>query len=243
MVAMADEIEWGAQPVSAQAERGGWLGRLTAAPDEPAGPFRPARQRSKINYVALGLAIAGFLGILAGHYLPWVHFDLTQSVDPGTVAGGTEDLARTYDFSIGVVNSWEDIAYELSVLFSLALVATVLLAAASLRRALSGAALGMLAGQLAVLVGVSSAVYQGAGLGSAIQFSSEGDEMSVGAGFVIATVGCLLLAAAVIVNLREPRPARTNEVKAIADEPIDLVVTPLPGVTVDIRSESVQGSG
>jgi hypothetical protein len=239
---MADEIEWGTTPAAAAAvapvERRGWLGRLTGRAPERT----PAR--SRINPVALGLTIVAFVAVLAAQYLPWMHVDLQGTTDPGVVGvdqGSAEQGSRAYDFSIGVINSWQNVAYELGVVFCLALIATLLVTAGPVRRVLTATTLGLLAGQLTVLVGIGTAIDQGAVLGNAIQVSEVADDnIGVGTGFVLALAACVLLAAAAVVNLRTAHPARTKDRPAgaaAADEPLDLVVTPLPAETVDIRSE------
>jgi hypothetical protein len=232
---MADELEFGGTPRDAPAERQGLLGRLTATSPEPRAA---SRQRLQVNYVALGLAVAGFLAVLAAHYLPWIHVQVERETTSTTVDTTTGTTMQTFDVPIGVINSWESLAYEVAVMLALALVATAFVAPGTSRRVFGGAALGLLAAQTTVLVGISSALTDGPVLGAVILSNGtvDDDAFSIGSGFYLAVLACLLLAAGVVVLLRAPHPARIKE-RAAEDEPIDLVVTPLPGPTVDIRSE------
>jgi hypothetical protein len=222
-----DTIEWG----GAAPERRSWLGRLAA----------PPAARERLNYVALSGAIVGFVLVLAAEYLPWIHVDL-NGVDDGNTNPATSE--HIYDFPLGMVNTWQNMAYGLSVLLVLALIATLLVAAPPLRRLVAAAALGLLAGQASILVGLASSIEQGAGLGGAIEISSLPDNaVSVGPGFLVAVAALLVLAASVAVGVRSarsPRPQKTQNDPDAVDEPIDLVVTPLPAeppLTGDPRAD------
>jgi hypothetical protein len=230
---MADNtIEWG----DAQPERRGWLGRLTAEP-----PADAARVKQRLNYPALVLTVLGFLGLLAAQYLPWVHVDAGAGGIVGQDANNPASQ-RKYDISFSSIYTFSTLTYGIAALFVLAGAATILtVSAPALRRSLAAATLGLLGGQLAVLVGLAGGLTEGAGLGLPFDTSSlPKDAMSLGLGYLIAIVAIGLLAAAVLVGARGPQSRRTDRAaieSVTADEPIDLVVTPLPGETGNIRSE------
>jgi hypothetical protein len=99
----------------------------------------------------------------------------------------------------------------------------------------------LLGGQLAVLVSLAVGLGDGIGANVPIDTSSLPDgALSLGPGYLLAVAAVGLLVAAVIVSARSGRSRRTPERQAenaSVEEPIDLVVTPLPSETVDIRSE------
>jgi hypothetical protein len=228
-----DTIEWGdKQPV-----RRSWLARLTAEPppERAEGGQTP---RLRLNYPALVLTVLGFLAVLAGQYLPWVHANLTGAAS--TTDGDTTVTiaSRTTEFSFTAVYTLPALTYGLSVLLVLAGAATMLtLTSPALRRSFAAGTLGVLAGQLAVLVGLGAGLPEGAGFNIPIDPSNLPDNaITLGPGYLLSVAAVALLAAALIVGGRTVRSRRTPESKT-DDEPIDLVVTPLPGETVDIRSE------
>jgi hypothetical protein len=236
---MADDtIEWG----DSQPERRGWLGRLTAEP-----PADGATPKQRLNYPALVLTVLGFLGIVAALYLPWIHVDLGTGT---TVGQDTINQAarRTYDVRFSSIYTYSALAYGLGVLLVLAGAATVLtVSAPALRRSLAAATLGVLGGQLALLVGLAGAAPEGEGLNLPLDVSNlPAGAVSLGLGYLIAIAAIALLAASVLVAARGTQSRRTNRAaieSVTVDEPIDLVVTPLPGETVDIRSEHRQVGG
>src|SRR6185437_11677437 len=130
------------------------------------------------------------------------------------------------------------LTYGLSVLAILAGAATMLTVASPvLRRSFAAGTLGLLGGQLAVLVGLGAGMPDGAGFNIQVDPASLPDgAITLGPGYLLSVAAVGLLAAAVIVGGRTVRSRRTPE-KKTEDEPIDLVVTPLPGETVDIRSQ------
>lgn len=227
-----DTIEWGDK----RPERRGWFARLTADPPTER-PDGDERARTRLNYPALVLSVLGFLAILAGQYLPWLHVNLAAI---GGASGGdvVNTTSRTTDLTFTGVYTLPALTYGLSVLAVLAGTATLLtVTSPALRRSFAAATLGLLAGQLAVLVGLGAGLTEGAGFNLPIDPSNLPDDaVTLGPGYLVAVAAVGLLVAAVIVGGRTARSRRTTESKT-ADEPIDLVVTPLPGETVDIRSE------
>jgi hypothetical protein len=229
---MADDtIEWGDK----QPARRSWFARLTAEAPRDEGVESP---RTRLNYPALVLTVLGFLAVLAGQYLPWVHVNLaggTSTTDGDTTV---TIASRTTDFSLTAVYTLPALTYGLSVLVALAGAATILtLSSPALRRSFVAGTLGVLGGQLAVLVGLGAGLPDGAGFNVPIDPSNLPDDaITLGPGYLLSVAAVGLLAAAVIVGGRTVRSRRTPE-KKTEDEPIDLVVTPLPGDTVDIRSE------
>ncbi len=184
------------------------------------------------------LTVLGFLAVLAGQYLPWLHLNLTAI---GNSAGGdvVSNASRTSDLAFSGVYTLPALTYGLSVLAVLAGAATLLtVTSPALRRSFAAATLGLLAGQLAVLVGLGAGLARGSRLqppGRPVQPARRRDHARTGLPGVVRRRG--LLVAAVIVGGRTARSRRTTERTKRRDEPIDLVVTPLPSETVDIRSE------
>jgi hypothetical protein len=222
----ADTIEWG----DAQPERQGWLGRLTVTPRATGDEVRREEPAQRLNYVALGLIIVGFLAVLAAQYLPWVHIDLS-SLNDGTTPPPTTGT-RTYDFALGVINTWQIMAYGLSVMLLLAALAYLLVAGPATRRPAAATALGLVAGQLTLLVGMARSLQQGAGLGSPTQVTVLPDKaVTLGFGYSTAVLAVILFLAAALLAARAPRLRRTQEATATTTDdagPADLVVTPLP---------------
>jgi hypothetical protein len=220
-----DTIEWGDKQPPA---RRGWLGRLTTEPPPDGGAADESR---RLNYPGLALTVLGFLAVLAGQYLPWIHVNV--ALGSGVPTG---------DVVFSAMYGAPALTYGLSMLPVLAGVATVLSGPApAVRRSVAAATLGLLGGQLAVLVSLAAGLSDGTGANVPIDTSNLPDgALSLGPGYLLAVVAIGLLVAAVIVSARSGRSRRTperNAGQATVEEPIDLVVTPLPSETVDIRSE------
>jgi len=227
-----DTVEWGDK----RPGRRGWFDRLTAEPPAD-GPEDDEGTRLRLNYPALVLTVLGFLAILAGQYLPWLHLNL------GALAGQSNadvvtSSSRTTDLSFTAVYTLPAVTYGLSVLAVLAGAATLLtVTSPPLRRSFAAATLGLLAGQLASLVGIGAGFSEGAGFNLPVDSSNLPDDaFRLGPGYLLSVVAVGLLAAAAIVGGRTARSRRTKAAKT-PEEPIDLVVTPLPSESVDIRSE------
>jgi hypothetical protein len=219
-----DTIEWGdKQPI-----RRSWFARLTAdvPPDE-----RDESPRARLNYPALVLTVLGFVAVLAGQYLPWLHVNLNA-------VGFSQETGRKADFTFAALFTLPGITYGLSVVAVLAGAAIMLtVTSPALRRSFAAGTLGVLGAQLAVLVGLGAGIPEGAGFNIQVDPANLPDDaITLGPGYLLAVAAVGLLAAAVIVGGRTVRSRRTPE-KKTEDEPIDLVVTPLPSETVDIRSE------
>ena len=107
-----DTIEWGDK----QPQRRSWFARLTAEapPDEG-----DESVRARLNYPALVLTVLGFLAVLAGQYLPWLHVNLNA-------LGFGQDASRTTDLSFTALYALPALTYGLSVLLTLAGAATML---------------------------------------------------------------------------------------------------------------------
>ena len=232
-----DTIEWGATA----AERQGWLGRLTVAPPSDEAPA-PPRRRLRVNYIALGFAIVGFLGVLASQYLPWMHLDFS-SLD------GAQSLTqREYDLPVGGVSTWQNVAYGVSLPLVFGTIAALLIAGDAIRLPLAAAGLGLLAGQLTLLVGMARAIQQGAGLASISEMTAiPRDIASLGPGYTVAVAASGLLIVAVLIGGRTPRPARVKQepTDAAEEESMDLVVSALPESTYrgDIHSDPASTHG
>ena len=228
-----DTIEWGDK---ARPARRGWFARLSAEPPSD-GSGGDERARIRLNYPALVLTVLGFLAVLAAQYLPWLH--VNPAAIAGSIGGDTVVTTNhTTDLSFTAVYTLPALTYGLSVLVVLAGAATILtVASPALRRSFAAGTLGVLGGQLAVLVGLGAGLSDGAGVNVPIDASNLPDNaITLGPGYLVALVAVGLLAAAVLVGARTGRSRRTRESKT-PDEPIDLVVTALPSEAVDIRSE------
>lgn len=213
----SDTIEWGDRPV----RRLGWLARLTARP--PADDQGSARERS--SYVALGLAGAGFVAVLAAQYFPWVHLSF---VEPSSSNSGS---ASDLDVPLGALNSWMIMVYGFELVLVLAAVAFVLFGGPAGRRPATAIAAGALAAQAATLVGLASSVRDIFGLLGPTQAAGlRDDAVTFQLGFLAAALVVPLLLAAVLVSVRPARsPIGTTVPEVDDEEPMDLVVTPLPG--------------
>jgi hypothetical protein len=232
-----DTIEWGATV----AERQGWLGRLTATPPRDEAPA-PRRRRLRVNYLALGFAVVGFLGVLASQYLPWMHLDFS-SLD-----GASSLTQREYDLPVGGVSTWQNVAYGVSLPLVFATIAALLIAGDAIRLPLAAAGIGLLAGQLTLLVGMARAIQQGAGLASISELTAvPRDIASLGPGYTVAVAAAGLLIVAVLIAGRAPRPARVKDepTDAAEEEEMDLVVTALPESAYrgDIHSDPASTHG
>jgi hypothetical protein len=216
-----DTIEWGGRPGDPP-DRPGPLNRLTARVPDDSGAPKP---RLRVNYVALGLAVVGFLAALAGQYLPWVHIDLNGLGVPN------QSTPAVYDFALGAVNTWQNMAYGLTLVFGLTGLCALLVAGPAIRLLLAATTVGLLLGQVTLLVGMSRSIHEGAGLGTATALTALPDEaMTVGPGYTVAVVATALLLAAALLAARGPRPYRQRADEPVQpdEEPIDLVVAPLP---------------
>jgi hypothetical protein len=212
-----DTIEWGDQP----AQRLGWLARLTNR--APADGQAPANDRP--SYVAMGLAGAGFAAVLAAQYFPWVHLTFVEPISSNSTSTTEVELP------LGGLNSWMIMAYGFEVVLVLAAVAFVLFGGRAGRRPATAAAAGLLAGHAATLVGLASSVKAAFGLLGPTQSSGlQDDAVTIELGFLAAVLVVPLLLAAVLVAVRPARSLSSGPApEAEEDEPIDLVVTPLPG--------------
>jgi hypothetical protein len=207
---MVSTVEWGATPP----ERQTWMDRLTAGAE--AAPLEPPAPRFRPNYLALGLAVVGFLVALGSQYAPWIHLanDPTRSPDGGS--------AGPFDLHLASLPSSSAIVYGFSLVAALGLVG-LLLFLETHRRLVAGAAIGVLAGNALALVGVSSSMELVTG-----EFNSPGAAQSgsMSIGFYLGIAALLLLVAAVVMVVVPRRSQRTRE-KVALEEPMELTVTGL----------------
>ncbi|NJC68966.1 hypothetical protein HC031_04375 [Planosporangium thailandense] len=195
-------VEWGGGPV----DRPGWFGSGRST-----------------TVAGLGCAFVGFALLLAAELLPWVSVRTSAlGQDFPTVGGGrigygiAELAAYTGMFNFG----W---------LIVLAAVATALALRPPARRVAVAAGLGLVAGQLALLVGVTH------GVRNVIQSrggltGGSGQLVESGAGMYCAYAALVLFAAALLVG---GAPVRLRRSTGVAEEPelpgpADLTVTPAP---------------
>ena len=210
----ADTVEWG----DTHAERQSWLVPMTDGASRPRIDLKPGG----LNYVAVGLAALGFAFVLAAQYLPWAHV---------TTGGQVDEFSRTLQdgLRLGVLSGLNG-PYNISLGLVLAAVAAALVVGPQMRRLATAAALGMLAGLMALLVGTGSALVHN---GSLIYLPGvmTNSETSLGPGFTCAVVATVLFIAAVLAAARGSITRRAKPAAPPPEDeagPIDLTVTPLP---------------
>jgi hypothetical protein len=140
------------------------------------------------------------------------------------------------------------VAYGVSLPLVFATIAALLIAGDAVRLPLAAAGLGLVAGQVTLLVGMARAIQQGAGLASITEMTAvPRDIASLGPGYTVAVAASGLLIVALLVGGRAPRPARVKDepTDAAEEEPMDLVVTALPETAYrgDIHSDPASTHG
>ncbi len=215
-------VEWG----EADDRRSRWWDRIVGR--EPQGG---AGRSSGVNAAAVICAALAFVVALAAVALPWLR------IGPST--GGLVAPGVTMDrMALGQILSFLVPAYAMSLVLAFGCVSALLVAPAGARRLLSAVAFGLIAGQLACVVGLGAAIEQG---GDLVRIGEPNvvNAVSAGEGVYAAAAAAVLLAAAVVLANRQPRrrgPARPSGAGEyafdddLADEdrgPIDITVTPL----------------
>src|SRR6266545_186780 len=205
-------VEWG----EADDRRSRWWDRIVGR--EPQGG---AGRSSGVNAAAVICAALAFVAVA----LPWLR------IGPST--GGLVAPGVTMDrMALGQILSFLVPAYAMSLVLAFGCVSALLVAPAGARRLLSAVAFGLIAGQLACVVGLGAAIEQG---GDLVRIGEPNVVNAVSAGEGVYAAA----AAAVLLANRQPRrrgPARPSGAGEyafdddLADEdrgPIDITVTPL----------------
>jgi hypothetical protein len=212
-------------------EGGGGPGRLDRfTPGRPAGRFTAGRAAG--FGVGLGCALAGFALLLAAQVLPWISVRTTPlQQDFPTSTGGRlerglgELLVPTDMFNLG----W---------LVVLAAVATALAVPPSARRVVTAAGLGLVAGQLALLVGLTRGIQDNGALRGGFPQIAVPVNLEAGLysayGALVLFVLALVLAGGVPGWLRRSGPTSAPAAPA---GPADLTVTPAPPVDPTVWSQ------
>jgi hypothetical protein len=196
---------------------------VAAAPAWVAAP-EPVREPGRLSLPGLAVAVLGFVAVLYAQIAPWGHV-APRGETPGVTI---------QELNLEQLGSTQTVFYSLGWMLLLALVAVVLVAGPPLRRIVSAAAVGIAAGQLALLVGILQTIDRvGAetlGRGSDI---ANLIRVTPGAGLYAAFAGVVLLATSVAAAQLTGRYQRATPVgRYEADEPgqpgapADLSVTP-----------------
>ncbi|MGI5246167.1 hypothetical protein [Dactylosporangium sp. CA-139066] len=199
------------------------MSELELAPPEIA----PEQPRPKV--IAITLAAIGFGLALAAQYLPWasLNLDAAGRLTDGEDAGAA---AKTVDMPVAYFNVAHMTVYLLTLGFGLAALAMVLFAPAAVRRAATGAGIGLFAGNLIALVGLKG-VIDHVGSTSLAALNLDSDMVKSGSGYYLAYAAVLVLAAALVLAAWSPSAVvrmrrRTEEPEG--GEPLELTVTPVP---------------
>jgi hypothetical protein len=205
-------VEWGAIPSERQPS---WMDRLAAGsvavpPEPPAPRFRP-------NYLALGLAVAGFLVAAAAQYMPWIHLNGGLDRTAGGAAGGA-------DLHVTSLPPGGAILYGFSLVIGLGLLG-LLLFVETPRRLVAAATIGVLAGNALALIELSTSLEAVTGQFTSADSSQLG---SMTSGFYLGLASLVLLVGAAFMAALPRRPRRTTENEDI-EEPMELTVTGLGG--------------
>jgi hypothetical protein len=211
-------IEWG----GTDENRFGWL-----ATDRPAG-----------RGVGLGCAVAGFGLLVAAEVLPWVSLTTNplQQDFPTTTGGRVE-------YGISELPVYTEM-FNLGWLIVLAAVATALALRPPARIVVVAAGLGLAAGQLALLAGLTRGVQRNVLFRGAVGRSTE-LPVKLEAGLYCAYAALALLALALLLAAGIPRRLRgqrgpsttSDDVESDEAGPADLTVTPDPTVWSQPRTD------
>lgn len=189
-------VEWGARP-DGDVDRARWWQRWPVSRRERSESAPPRRMAP----AAVGCAVLGFVLVLAAELLPWMRASL-PAAEPAL--GGT---GRALELGLDQLNSWQVLIYNPGWTLVFAALALALVAPPAWRRPAVALGLAACAGQLALLVGLAKTVRHGGGLSDRIS----GDvATSMDGGLYAAFGALLLLAAALLLCVAQPRPRRVH---------------------------------
>jgi hypothetical protein len=214
---LVSTVEWGAAP----ADRQTWMDRLTTAGAEPSSA--PPAPRFRPNYVALGLAVVGFLVAAGAQYMPWVHIGGSTgrtSINGNPAIGGL-------DLHVSALPAGGPIVYGFSLVVGLVLLGYLLFADTN-RRIAAAATVGAFAGNALALINISTSVATATGDYGTDAGATAGHLSS---GFYLGLAAVLLFSAAAFVaavgRLSAGTRGRRSRTTADGEEPLDLTVTGL----------------
>lgn len=209
---------------------------LPVPPEEPDQDHSPVpHEPSRPNVVALATLIVGFGVALAAQYLPWASQTLGGLGAPVEDGEDAAVATRTAQVPLAYLNAAHVMAYLFTLAFALAAVAVAVFATVPARRIATGAAAGLLAANVTVLVGFQGLIGH-LGAGGLAGLAVPNPNVSAGPGYLLAYAAVLVLAVAVVAATRAPalrgrliRPRRPADEPA-GSEPLELTVTSVPPI-------------
>jgi hypothetical protein len=192
--------------------------RLTANVDQPAG--ERVGLLHQVNPYALGCVLGGFVALLGAQYLPWAHINPIA----GNGVGSTNPAG--VDVNLGQFNQLMALCYHLTLPLVLAAAGAAVIGAPRIRRTAAALALGLVGGQVALLVTVARDIQFGS-IDGPITPRSSADAVDFGPGFSIALLATALLVAAAILAVRPAWRRRGSDAAEQAEvaTPLDLTVS------------------
>jgi hypothetical protein len=186
-----------------------------------------ATDRPVVRGAGIGCAVAGFGLLLAAQLLPWMSVTTSPlQQDFPTATGGRVDTGLA---QLQVPHEM----FNLGWLALLAVVATALVVRPPVRRLLVAAGLGLTAGQIALLAGITYAIKHNTSplFRGGLVLQPDSSALGFGLYCAYAAIGlcmlALLLAGGVPARLRDHEPAADHQ-DADLRGPVDLTVSPLP---------------
>jgi hypothetical protein len=207
----------------------------SGSPDAPSSPGSsvssdPSLDERGPGPVGVALLVAGFTLAAVAQYLPWASVDV-RAANAGS--GGEEDeireLPSKIDIDLGTFTSGHVIAYLGTIALALVGVGVVMATRAPFRRPAAAAALGLLAGNLLILVGFKRSI-EHVGGSALMSYRLPEESITVGAGYPLAIAATVLLATGVMLAARMlPKVGRRRSVDDPHDgtEPLELTVSPV----------------
>src|SRR5262249_14331871 len=223
-------VEWGGRGAAAE-KAGGSLGWLTT-------------DRPVIRGAGIGFAVAGFGLLIAAEVLPWV------STVNGAAQQGypTRSVTGSGRVEAEVASMWlptEMFTLSLGWLVILAVAATALVVRPPVRRVLVAAGLGLVAGRIALLAGITRGIEH-----TILTEVFRGEapvQLELGPGLYCASAAVALFAVALLLAGGVPRRLRDAEEASKERDtgPADLTVTPIPAADPSVwsRDSGINVSG
>jgi hypothetical protein len=196
-------------------------------PAEPS-PAAEAPQRG-VGPAAVAMLVVGFGLAAAAQYLPWSTVNLRAGTEENPLTGEDRNLPTNVDIDLASLNSGHVMVYLSTLALALVGIGVLVVTRGLARRAAGAAALGMLAGNALVLVGIKRAI-EHVGISPYVAYTLSEEAVHIGAGYPLAAAATAMLAAGTIVGVRGLlRPGRRARAEEPHDgtEPLELTVTPL----------------